>query len=111
MDFAAGTFLGYGDRDGPGAGSNVEHHAGVSPGIYEIQGRIDDALCIGARDQGVLVQIEDEVPEVRVAKDALHRLTLHTAGDPGLVPRRLLLRQGFFVEGNLGPSYAKQFRE
>ena len=111
MDFAAGTFLGDGDRDGPRARAHVEHDAGVSPGIYEIQGCIDDALGIGARDQGVLVQIEDEVPEVRVAKDALHRLALQAAGDPGLVQRRLLVRQGFFVEGKLGPSYAEQFRE
>ena len=69
--------------------------------------QIHDALGIGARDEGVLVQVEDEVPEVRVAKDALHGLALQTAGDPGLVQRRLLVRQRLLVKGNLGASYAE----
>ena len=53
-------------------------------------GSVDDALGVRAWDEGLLVQVEYEVPEVRVAKDALHGLAHHAAGDPGLVKRCLL---------------------
>ena len=90
VDLAAGAFLGDGDRDGPRAGSDVEHDARVASGVYAFQGRVDDALGVRARDEGLLVEVEDQVPEVRVAQDALHGLALQAAGDPGLVERRLL---------------------
>ena len=51
---------------------------------------VHDALGVGARDEGLLVQVEDEVSEVCVAEDTLHGLTLEAAGDPGLVKLRLL---------------------
>ena len=69
---------------------DVEHDARVASGVYALQRRVDDALGVGAWDEGLLVQVEDEVPEVRVAEDALHGLALQAAGDPGLVKRRLL---------------------
>jgi hypothetical protein len=87
---AAGSFLGDGDRDGSRACSDVEHDARVASGVYLLQSRVDDALGVWAWDEGLLVQVEDEIPEVCVAKDTLHGLTLYAAGDPGLVQRRLL---------------------
>ena len=107
MDLAAGTFLGYGDGDGPRARAHVEHDARVASGVYAFQGRVDDALGVRARDEGLLVEVEDQVPEVRVAEDALHGLALHAAGDPGLVERRLLGRQLHRRGSELRAPYAE----
>ena len=46
VDLAAGTFLGYGDGDGPRPCADVEHHARVAAQVYTFERKIDDALGI-----------------------------------------------------------------
>jgi hypothetical protein len=101
VDVAEGTLLGDRDRDSARARPDVEHPARAAAQVYPLQREVHDALGVRARDEGVAVQVELQVPEVRVAEDALHGLAPEAAGDPGVVELRLLLCERFVVEGYL----------
>jgi hypothetical protein len=111
VDVAERALLGDGDGDGAGARPDVEHPARAGAQVYPLQRQFHDALGVGARDEGFHIQVQQQVPEIRVAEDALHRLALQAAGDPGVVMLRLLLRKTFVVEGYLPTLYLQQLGE
>ena len=111
VDVAEGSLLGDGDRDGARARPDIDHPARAAAQVYPLQRQLHDALCVGARDEGVAVQVEPQVPEVRVAKNTLHGLASQAAGDPGVVELRLFLCERFIVECYLPALYIQQLGE
>jgi hypothetical protein len=55
VDLARGTFLRDGDGDGPGARADVQDATVTAVPVYRFEGGVHDALCVGARYQGVFV--------------------------------------------------------
>jgi hypothetical protein len=79
VNVTRGTLLGDGDGDCAGAGADVEDSTGTTPAIYGFEGGIHDALGVGTRDQGVLVDLQPQVAKISVSEDALYGLAIDAA--------------------------------
>src|SRR5918994_618115 len=79
VNFTRGTLLGDGDGDRTGAGTDIEDATRTAPAIYGFESGIHDALRVGARDQGVVVELQPQIAEIGVSEDALYGLATRTA--------------------------------
>ena len=62
------------ERDGAGAGADIEHPRPVEPG-EEGEGTLHEHLCLGSRNQGPPIDGERQPPEPPLPEHVLERLT------------------------------------
>ncbi|MCY1437055.1 hypothetical protein D9M71_532040 [compost metagenome] len=80
-DLPARAFAGQGQRDGAGAGAEVQHLGGTFR--QQRQGAFHQQFGVGTRDQGVRCHFQVKTPETLVAEDVGHRLAAATTLQEG----------------------------